>query len=144
MTAPARRVRVVAALILSDGGRRVLVQQRPSGKHRALLWEFPGGKVEGDESDERALRREAREELGVELEVGAERFHAGHAYPDIEVDLHVYHARVVTGTPWSVAGQVLRTVTAAELRTLPFCAADQPLVEAFIEEASEGPGRLPE
>jgi len=143
MTAATRRVRVVAAIITSEGGRRVLVQQRPPGKHRALLWEFPGGKVEGDESDERALQREAHEELGVELEVGAERFNACHAYPDLEVDLHVYRARVVGGTLRPEVGQVLRSVTVAELRTLVFCDADRPLVEALLEEASEGPGRLP-
>ncbi len=143
MTASARRVRVVAALITSDEGRRVLVQQRPPGKHRALLWEFPGGKVEGDESDEHALRREAREELGVDLEVGAERFHACHTYPEFEVDLHVYQARVVVGSPRPEGGQVLRAVTAVELGTLPFCEADRPLVEALVKEASEGTGRLP-
>ena len=143
MTAPARRVRVVAALIMSDDGRRVLVQQRPPGRHRALLWEFPGGKVEAGESDVSALRREAHEELGVDLEVGAERFQTCHAYPDVEVDLHVYRARVVFGTPRAEAGQVLRAVTLLELQTLLFCQADRPLVEALIEEASEGPGRLP-
>lgn len=143
MTPAARRVRVVAALITTDDGRRVLVQQRPPGKHRALLWEFPGGKVEAGESDVSALRREAQEELGVDLEVGAERFQNRHAYPDVEVDLHVYEARVALGTARAGAGQVLREVTLLELRTLPFCEADRPLVEALIEEASEGPGRLP-
>jgi 8-oxo-dGTP diphosphatase len=142
MSAPARRLRVVAALISCDGGRRVLVQQRPAGKDRALLWEFPGGKVESDESDESALGREVREELGVDLEVGPECFHASHAYPDVEVDLHVYQARVVEGTPRSQAGQILREATLAELRELPFCEADRPLVEALLEEASEVPGRL--
>jgi len=60
---------VVAALIMSDEGARVLVQRRPPGSRRALLWEFPGGKVEAGESDAIALQREAREELGVELDV---------------------------------------------------------------------------
>ena len=86
MSVSARSLRVVAALITSDGGRRVLVQQRPPGKPRGLLWEFPGGKVEQHESDEDALRREAREELGIELEIGPERFRTLHHYPDIDVD----------------------------------------------------------
>jgi 8-oxo-dGTP diphosphatase len=140
----ARRIRVVAAFITSDEGRRVLVQQRPPGKQRALLWEFPGGKVEAGETDARALRREAIEELGVELEVGAERFHVTHTYPDLEVDLHIYQARVVAGTPRPhQSGQVLREVPLHELGTLPFCEADRPLVEALLAETSEGPGRLP-
>jgi 8-oxo-dGTP diphosphatase len=139
----ARRVRVVAALITSDEGRRVLVQRRPPGKQRALLWEFPGGKVEPGESDDHALRREVREELGVDLDVGAERFHGCHAYPDLEVDLYVYQACVVEGTPRPLQrGQVIREATLEELRTLPFCEADRALVEALLRDASEGPGRL--
>lgn len=142
MTVTARRVRVVAALITSDEGRRVVVQQRPPGKLRALLWEFPGGKVEAGESDAVALRREGREELGVELEVGPQCFETCHAYPDIEVELHVYRARVVSGTLRSMTGQVLREVRWGEAGNLPFCEADRPLVEALVKEASEGPGRL--
>ncbi|MGO8969925.1 MAG: (deoxy)nucleoside triphosphate pyrophosphohydrolase [Myxococcaceae bacterium] len=142
MTPPARQVRVVAALITSDLGQRVLVQQRPAGKRRAFLWEFPGGKVESGESDECALRREAREELGVDLEVGQERFHAQHIYPDLDVDLHVYEARIIAGVPEPKAGQVLMTATRAELQTLSFCEADLPFVQALQRDASEGPGRL--
>jgi 8-oxo-dGTP diphosphatase len=144
MTTSTRRLRVVAALITSNDGQRVLIQQRPPGKARALLWEFPGGKVEPDESDEGALRREVREELGVELEVGAERFQTFHTYADVEVDLHVYRARVMGGTPRSQAGQVLREVNLTELAALPFCEADRPLVDAILRGTSEVPGKLGE
>ena len=137
MTSPSRRVRVVAALITSDEGRCVLVQERPPGTRRALLWEFPGGKVEPGESDEAALRREVREELGVDLDIGSHRFQTNHVYSDVEVDLHVYEARVVLGTPMPLAGQRLRQVPLNELAVLPFCEADRPLVEALIQAASE-------
>jgi 8-oxo-dGTP diphosphatase len=142
VTGPTARVRVVAALITSDQGRRVLVQQRPPGKRHALLWEFPGGKVEPGESDAAALRREVREELSVELEVGSERFHTRHAYPELEVDLHVYRAAIVSGTPRALSGQLLREVALPELRELAFCEADLPLVEELFNEASEAAGRL--
>lgn len=144
MTSSARRVRVVAALIRSDEGARVLVQRRPPGATRALLWEFPGGKVEAGESDAIALRREAREELGVELDVGPQRFETCHTYSDLEVELHVYEARVTVGTPRPLAGQLLKEVRLDELSGLSFCEADRPLVEALQEAASEGPGRLVE
>jgi 8-oxo-dGTP diphosphatase len=143
VTAATARVRVVAALIHTDGGRRVLVQERPEGKRRGLSWEFPGGKVEPGESDAAALQREAREELGVELEVGAQRFHARHVYPDIEVDLHVYRASIVSGTPRPLGGQRVREATRDELRALVFCEADRPLVDELLAEASEVAGRLP-
>lgn len=142
MTSPLPRVRVVAALIASEDGRRVLVQRRPPDKARPLLWEFPGGKVDPGESDAEALRREGREELGVELAVEEERFSASHAYPELEVDLHLYRARVVAGSPRAAGGSLLREVTAAELAELPFCEADRPFVAALVAEASEAEGRL--
>ena len=58
-------VEVVAALIRQED--RFLICQRPADKPRALLWEFPGGKVEAGEDERQALIRECREELGVEL-----------------------------------------------------------------------------
>lgn len=64
------RLLCVVAAALRDGTGRVLVQQRPLGKHHAGLWEFPGGKVEADEGPQAALVRELAEELG--LSVAAE------------------------------------------------------------------------
>src|SRR5262249_54062739 len=88
-----REVRWVAAALIETAPGRYLVQQRLPGKSRALLWEFPGGKVEPGETDAEALLREAREELGVRLEVDQERFAVRHAYEDLTVDLHLYDAR---------------------------------------------------
>ena len=133
-----REVRVVAALIETAPGR-YLVQQRLPGKSRALLWEFPGGKVEPGESDAGALVREAREELGVVLEVGEERFSVRHAYEDLTVDLHLYTARIVEGTPAPLGAHALRSATPEEMLSMPFCEADLPLLRAL---ASDGQGRL--
>ena len=80
-----RRVRVVAALIRRGGA--VLVQQRHEREARALLWEFPGGKVEPGETDAQALARECREELAVELAVECLAASTVHAYADLEVEL---------------------------------------------------------
>ena len=128
----------MAALIETAPGR-YLVQQRLPGKSRALLWEFPGGKVEPGESDAQALVREAREELGVRLEVGEERFAVRHAYQDLTVDLHLYDARIVDGTPAPLGAHALRGATPREMLGMPFCVADLPLLQ---ELAWEGQGRL--
>src|SRR3954463_11886168 len=93
-----RRVLVVAALI--ESGERpgaFLVQQRLPGKSRALLWEFPGGKVEPGETEAQALEREGREELAVALAAGGRLWSCVHEYADLVVELVLYAARIRAG-----------------------------------------------
>lgn len=71
----APRTVVVAAALLreaDDGGRHLLIARRTRPAAIAGLWEFPGGKLEPDEAPEAGARRELREELGVEVELGEE------------------------------------------------------------------------
>ncbi len=128
-----RTVRVVAALIpQSPEGSRFLVQQRLPGGSRALLWEFPGGKLEPGETDEAALARECREELDVELQVGRRLWEGRHTYPDLTVELVLYAARVLSGEPRPLGAHALRFLTPAEMTALPFCEADLPLLEDLV------------
>ena len=132
-----RHLRVVAAL-LSQGTeepRRYLVQQRLPHASRANLWEFPGGKGEEGESDEAALVRECREELAVEIAVGARRWSTTHQYDDLTVELLVYEATILSGVPQPLGAQALAFSSGNEMRALPFCEADLPLVEALARGA---------
>jgi 8-oxo-dGTP diphosphatase len=128
-----KHIRVVAALIPHPSDRsRFLVQQRPADKSRANLWEFPGGKVEPGETDSAALARECLEELDVQVSVGARRWGTEHAYPDLVVTLEVLSAELAFGSdPKPLGAQALRFCTPAEMRQLPFCEADLPLLEAL-------------
>ena len=127
------RVRVVAGLIPAPhDASRYLVQQRLPGASRGNLWELPGGKVEPGEADEAALVREAREELGVELSVGARLWGTVHAYVDLEIELELYAAALVAGEPRPLGAQALRYATPGEMRALPFCEADLPLIDALV------------
>ncbi len=126
------RIRVVAALIESAGEKGAfLVQQRLPGKSRANLWEFPGGKVEPGETDQQALKRECREELDVELEVGPREWGVEHAYADLIVALELYRAKIVRGEPKALGAQALKFATPKAMRAMPFCEADLPLLEAL-------------
>ncbi|WP_037583882.1 (deoxy)nucleoside triphosphate pyrophosphohydrolase [Stigmatella aurantiaca] len=128
-----RTVRVVAALLPHpEDGARFLVQQRLPGGSRALLWEFPGGKVEPGESDEAALARECREELDVALEVGRRLWEGRHTYPDLTVELVLYATRLVSGEPRPLGAHALKFLTPAEMGALPFCEADIPLLEDLV------------
>ena len=90
------RLRVVAAALF-DAERRVLIAERPAGKHMAGWWEFPGGKVGSGESDAEALVRELREELGIEARPDHEIMQLRHEYPDRMVDLVLWRATLDSG-----------------------------------------------
>jgi len=119
---------VAAALIDVDG--RVLVAQRPAGKHLAGTWEFPGGKIEPGETPETALVRELREELGIDTATSclAPAGFASHAYAEFHLILLLFGCRKWTGTPRGREGQAVRWVRAPELFSLDMPPADRPLL----------------
>jgi len=124
------RLRVVAAALFDADGR-VLIAQRPAGKHMAGWWEFPGGKVGGGESDREALVRELREELGVETRPDCEVAELSHEYPDRIVDLVLWRAELVSGEPRGLDGQALKWVACQSLGSERLLPADAPLVDAL-------------
>lgn len=134
-----KRIHVVAALIPDPkDASRFLVQQRLPDKSRANLWEFPGGKVEAGETEAAALARECHEELAVDLEVGAKLWGTVHAYPDLVVELQLFAATIRQGDPQPLGAQAIRFCTPTEMKALPFCEADLPLLDA-LERGELGP-----
>lgn len=119
-------IEVVGAIIRR--GDRVLIAQRPPGKHEALLWEFPGGKVEPGEAPEACLAREIREELAAEISVGARFGDVLHDYGGRRIHLTCYWATLVSGEPQAIECHALAWVSAAELDDYVFAPADVPLV----------------
>jgi 8-oxo-dGTP diphosphatase len=123
-------LRVVAAAIFDQAGR-VLIAQRPEGKHMAGWWEFPGGKVATGESDGDALERELREELGIEARAHRPITTMSHEYPDRIVDLVLWHALLVSGEPRGLDGQQLKWVDCQSLGKERLLPADLPLIPAL-------------
>jgi len=122
------RLRVVAAAIFDVAGR-VLIAQRPEGKHMAGWWEFPGGKVANGESDGDALVRELREELGVETQPGEHLMTLEHQYPDRHVELALWRATITRGEPRGLDGQRIKWIECRELGNEKLLEADRPFVE---------------
>ena len=85
-----RSVTVVAALVRE--GNKFLIGQRPEGKARAGMWEFIGGKTEPNETNEEALIRECREEIGVTLDLNGVRPHYSVTYDEGFDDWYVVNA----------------------------------------------------
>ena len=124
-------VHVVAAALVDAAGR-VLIAQRPSGKHLAGGWEFPGGKLEPGEERLAGLERELREELGISI-IGAPRplIRVHHAYPSREVLLDIWVVKRYGGEPRGLDGQALRWCTQDELEGVELLPADRPIVAAL-------------
>jgi 8-oxo-dGTP diphosphatase len=123
-------VRVVAA-VLRDAQGRVLIAQRPAGKHMGGYWEFPGGKIAAGESTEQALARELTEELGIQLRRCHRLLQLRHDYADRTVDLEVLIVDDYGGVPISLEGQALKWVPADELDNEGLLPADRPIVAAL-------------
>ena len=122
----ADRVEVVAAVVERDG--RYLITRRLEGTHLAGLWEFPGGKILPGEKPEDALRRELREELGVEAAVGELVETVDWTYPEKTVRILFFRC-AVKGDPCPQERQEMLWVEAARLPAYRFPAADLRLVE---------------
>jgi 8-oxo-dGTP diphosphatase len=121
---------LVVAVALVDADGRVLLTQRPPGKKLAGMWEFPGGKVEQDETPEAALLRELREELGLDISAAclAPIAFASHAYEDFHLLMPLYVCRRWQGQPVGREGQAMKWVRPLGMRELPMPPADVPLV----------------
>ena len=132
------RLRVVAAAMFDDAGR-VLIAQRPDGKHMAGWWEFPGGKVGAGESDREALVRELREELGVETRPVGEIMTLSHEYPDRTIDLVLLETVLMQGAPRSLDGQALKWVDCQSLGNERLLPADAPFIAALQLISSRAP-----
>ena len=121
---------LVVAVALIDVDGRVLLAQRPEGKHLAGLWEFPGGKVGAGETPEAAVVRELREELAVDITESclAPFTFASHPYEDFRLLMPLYVCRVWKGTPTPMEGQTLKWIRPMAMASLPMPPADAPLV----------------
>ena len=124
---------LVVAGALFDAEGRVLIAQRPAGKALAGRWEFPGGKVDMGESEHAALRRELREELGIEVIAARPFMRLAHAYQDRDVELSLWIVERFAGEPRSLDAQALKWVSPAALAAEDILEADQPFITGLRE-----------
>ena len=133
ITAPERWIPVAVGIARDQMGQ-LLVGQRPVCKAYPGKWEFPGGKLEPGESVLKALAREFREELGLEIIRAEPAFVVRHRYPDRSVELNVWRVTKCRGKATGREGQVVRWVAPRELSDLDFLEGNQTIVERVIRE----------
>lgn len=129
----------VAAGIIYGADGRVLIAQRPPEGLLAHLWEFPGGKREGDETLQDCLKRELREELAIEVEVGSLFRKLKHAFTHLRITLYAYECRYQGPMPPYDAPQTFGVqkwawVTLAQLDDYSFGKVDRQIAQALQEQ----------
>jgi len=123
------RLDVAVAVVTREG--RVLVARRGDGSHLEGLWEFPGGKIEPDESPEAAAARELAEETGLGAGALEPLTVFLHSYPERTVRLHVFLARASEGEVVSGTGQAWEWVARDDLAALPMPEANRAILRAL-------------
>lgn len=119
----------VAAIV--NAQNEVLLSLRPEHVHQGGLWEFPGGKLEADETVSRALAREIHEELGIHIGASRPLIRIHHRYPDREVLLDVWRIDAFAGEAHGREGQRVEWVPVRELGARRFPAANRPIIHAL-------------
>jgi 8-oxo-dGTP diphosphatase len=125
-----QRVHVAVGVIL-DADHNILLTRRPEHVHQGGLWEFPGGKVEADESLSAALERELQEELNITPLKTSSLIEIHHDYGDKAVLLDVHVVWEFTGEPSALEGQPMVWATPEELVDYQLPAANLEIVKAI-------------
>lgn len=120
----------VAVGVVRDGDGNILLTQRAKHAHQGGLWEFPGGKLEADESVLQALQRELFEEVGIGVQSARPLIKINHRYPDLHVLLDVWQINEFTGAAQACEGQAMRWVSPRDLNQFSFPAANAAIVTA--------------
>ena len=116
-------IEVVAGIIYKNS--EFLIAQRNINKDQGGLWEFPGGKVEKDESYESALIREIKEELNADIEVNEYIGESIHHYPEKDIKLIFYKAKLLSEKIELLEHESYKWITKDEKDKFEFAGADK-------------------
>jgi 8-oxo-dGTP diphosphatase len=125
---------VSAGLISRDG--KYLINKRPEGCHLAGYWEFPGGKQEKGETLEECLKREIKEELGLEIDIEQEILSVHHEYETKEVTLHFFVCTPFKENPQAREGQEISWVHPDELNKYKFPPPDLDVIKFITSQTA--------
>ncbi len=116
-------IQVAAGIIWKQD--KFLLTKRPAGSHLGGLWEFPGGKIKTGENPADALIREVKEEIGINIEVKYEFIRVYHEYPEKNVELIVFQAKLEDGDPQLIEIADFRWISPGEIGNFELPDADK-------------------
>ncbi|WP_102158057.1 (deoxy)nucleoside triphosphate pyrophosphohydrolase [Zhihengliuella halotolerans] len=122
-----KQINVVGAVIVKDG--MILCAQRGEGSSLGGMWEFPGGKIEPEETPRDALQREIDEELKCQVRVGDEVTTTPHEYDFGVVTLTTFYCELIEGTPELTEHAAVKWLAPEDLGQLDWAPADIPAVD---------------
>ncbi len=131
-------IRVVGAVIVKND--QILCAQRNRHGTLPYLWEFPGGKIEVNESAKDALIREINEEMTCQIKVGEKITTTTYRYPFGTVQLTTFYCRLISGTPSLLEHEAIEWVSPENLHTYDWAPADIPAIDIIQKEMRETNG----
>ncbi|QYA32375.1 (deoxy)nucleoside triphosphate pyrophosphohydrolase [Macrococcus psychrotolerans] len=126
-------IKVVGAVIVKDG--KILCAQRNEHTSLPLMWEFPGGKIEGNETSEEALIRELMEEMQCEISVGKKIVTTVHEYDFATIELTTFYAEMLNDQIVLEEHVDMKWLTPSELDTIKWAPADVEAVKKIMKNA---------
>ncbi|MDF5731037.1 MAG: 8-oxo-dGTP diphosphatase MutT [Rhizonema sp. PD38] len=125
--------KIIGVAIIWNEKGKILIDRRPPKGVMGGLWEFPGGKIEIGETVEECIKREIKEELGIEIEVGSHLITIDHIYTHLHVTLVVHHCRHLSGIPQPLECDEIRIVSLDEIEQFTFPEANKKIIAALKE-----------
>ncbi|MFC3811626.1 (deoxy)nucleoside triphosphate pyrophosphohydrolase [Lacihabitans lacunae] len=119
-------IEVVCAIIKING--KILVTQRSEKMSLPLKWEFPGGKIESEETEVDCIRRELKEELNIDVDVQERLDPVVYSYPDFKIKLIPYVVKYISGNIILNEHAQYKLLNISELLILDWAEADIPIV----------------
>lgn len=119
--------------LLFDSASNILIAERSAERYAPGLWEFPGGKIEPNESIEQALIREFKEEVGIDVQCAQPWFSLTHRYPEREILLHIWLVTAFAGNPYGAEGQKVKWCPVSSLNQFEFPEGNKEIIKRILE-----------
>lgn len=119
----------VVAAVIKDENEKILITQRNLKKSQGGLWEFPGGKIEPNETRENAIVREIKEELDIDIEVKSYLSEKVFNYPEKDINLIALECKKISGEIRLLEHEDYKWVSKNELENFQFAPADLFIIE---------------
>ncbi|WP_072926852.1 8-oxo-dGTP diphosphatase MutT [Microcystis aeruginosa] len=119
----------IGVAVIRDDRDLILIDRRLAKGLLGGFWEFPGGKIEGNETVQECIKREILEEIGIEIAVDSHLITIDHTYSHFRVNLQVYNCRYLSGEARAIECEEIRWVTIEELDNYTFPAANQEIIK---------------